>query len=53
MRLLNFCLVIAMLLASETAQAQNWIEFQDLAWGVGINFPHEPMMEDFEYTTAV
>lgn len=52
MRMMNFGLVIVMLFASGTARAQNWIEFQDRAWGVGINFPHEPMMEDFEYTTS-
>ena len=52
MRLIIFGLAIAILFASGTARAQNWIEFQDRAWGVGINFPHEPMMEDIEYTTS-
>ena len=52
MRLINFGLAIAVLFASGTAQAQNWIEFQDRAWGVGINFPHEPIGEDIEYTTS-
>jgi hypothetical protein len=51
MRLINLGLAIAMLFASGTARAQNWIEFQDRAWGVGINFPEEPVAEDIEYTT--
>jgi len=36
---------------SESAAAQQWIEFEDRIWGVSINFPHEPEAEDFDYTT--
>lgn len=40
----------AVMFASTTAQAQDWIDFVDHQWGVGINFPQEPTVEDFEYT---
>jgi len=33
------------------AQAQTWIEYEDLVWGFSINFPHEPVIEDIQYTT--
>jgi hypothetical protein len=45
-------IAITALVASLPARAQNWIEFQDLAWGVGINFPHEPVGEDIEYMSS-
>jgi hypothetical protein len=44
-------LVLAATLISGTAQAQDWIDFTDHQWGVGINFPHDPTVEDFEYST--
>jgi hypothetical protein len=48
-----FAVVAVMaLVASLPARAQSWIEFQDLAWGVGINFPHEPVGEDIEYMSS-
>lgn len=52
MRLMILGLAFALLFAPEMAWAQNWIEFQDRGWGVGINFPHEPTAEDIEYTTS-
>jgi hypothetical protein len=48
----SFIVAIIALLAPGFACAQGWIEFQDLAWGVGINFPHEPVGEDIEYMTS-
>jgi hypothetical protein len=47
-----FGIVVAMLMPA-TASAQDWIEFEDRAWGVEINFPHEPTAEDIEYTPFV
>ncbi len=52
MRSIYFLVAIVALLASAPAYAQRWIEFQDRAWGVGINFPHEPTGEDIEYMTS-
>ena len=46
-----FVLAFIALFTSGTASAQAWIEFADHQWGVGINFPHEPTVEDFEFTT--
>jgi hypothetical protein len=48
---LNFVFVLLFLFASSAAQAQGWIEFEDRAWGVSINFPHEPVAEDIDYTS--
>jgi hypothetical protein len=47
-RLILFCATLAVL-APPGAAAQDWIEFEDRAWGVQINFPHEPAVEDIEY----
>ena len=45
-------IMAALASALAPAQAQNWIEFQDPAWGVGINFPQEPVGEDIEYMSS-
>jgi hypothetical protein len=46
---LSFAFTIITMLVSNVAQAQGWIEFEDRTWGVSINFPHEPIAQDFEY----
>ena len=51
MRKLSALVAVLALLASGSAQAQGWIEFEDRLWGVSINFPYEPMAEDIEYTS--
>ncbi len=51
MRKLSSIVALLAMLASGGAQAQGWIEFEDRAWGVSINFPYEPMAEDIEYTS--
>ena len=43
--------IILSLPAFGPAEAQQWIEFEDRAWGFSINFPHEPMSEGIDYTT--
>ncbi len=47
-----FVVAILAALASSPAWAQGWIELNDLAWGVGINFPHEPVGVDIEYMSS-
>ena len=49
MRFLTLVAAVAGLFLSTPARAQDWIEFQDRAWGVAINFPHDPAAEDIEY----
>jgi hypothetical protein len=51
MRFKTLALVCAAALLSVSAQAQSWIDFRSDAWGVSINFPHEPRSEKIEYTT--
>ena len=51
MRLVPLVCMAVALLISRSANAQQWIEFEDRIWGFSINFPHEPEAEDFEYTT--
>jgi hypothetical protein len=51
MRLKLLALALVAVFASNGAQAQDWIEFADHQWGVGINFPGEPTVEDFEFVT--
>ena len=51
MRLTTLVLSVLAMLSSGAAHAQAWIEFEDRVWGVSINFPHEPVAEDIEYTT--
>jgi hypothetical protein len=43
--------VVAAVLLSGLAHAQEWIEYEDRAWGFSINFPHEPKMEQIDHTT--
>ena len=45
------CVVIAVFV-SGPAKAQGWIEFYDAVWGFSINFPHEPVQEDIQFTTV-
>ena len=42
---------VAALGLSGSAYAQEWVEFKSPAWGVAINFPHEPRSERIEYTS--
>ena len=51
MRFVTLISVVAALLLSGSAHAQQWIEYEDRAWGFSINFPHEPMTERIDYTT--
>ncbi len=51
MRFVTLILALAGLLFSSSAGAQQWIEFEDRVWGFSINFPHEPMAEQIDYTT--
>ncbi len=46
---LSFAFAIIALFTSNAVQAQGWIEFEDRAWGVEINFPHEPEAQDIDY----
>jgi hypothetical protein len=43
--------MLAAALFSGSAQAQTWIEYNDPVWGFSINFPHQPVIEDIEYTS--
>ena len=51
MRLFGVFATFLVLLAGGPAFAQQWVEFKSEAWGVAINFPHEPRSERIEYTT--
>ena len=51
MRFVILSSVVVALLLSGSAHAQEWINFEDRAWGFSINFPHEPKMEQIAYTT--
>jgi hypothetical protein len=43
--------LVAALFFSGSAHAQEWINYEDRAWGFSINFPHEPTMERIDYKT--
>ena len=51
MRFVILSSVVAALLLSGSAHAQEWINYEDRAWGFSINFPHEPKMEQIGYKT--
>jgi hypothetical protein len=51
MRVAILSAVVAVLLLSGSAHAQEWINYEDRAWGFSINFPHEPKMEQIDYRT--
>src|SRR5918996_285553 len=51
MRFVILSSVVGALLLSESAHAQEWINYEDRAWGFSINFPHEPKMQQINYTT--
>ena len=51
MRIVSLISAAIAFLLSGSAHAQQWIEFEDRVWGVAINFPHEPVAKDIEYTT--
>lgn len=51
MRFVILSSVVAALLLPGSAHAQEWIDFEDRAWGFSINFPHEPKMEQIDYKT--
>lgn len=51
MRILGILAAGFTMIMSGSVAAQGWIDFEDRAWGVSINFPHEPMGEDIEYTS--
>ena len=51
MRFVTPISVVAVLLLSGSAHAQQWIDYEDRAWGFSINFPHEPTTERIDYTT--
>ena len=53
MRPLILICAMAAALAPTAAAAQNWIEFADPTWGVEINFPHDPNVEDIDYAPMV
>ena len=46
---LGFAFALIFIFASSAVHAQGWIEFEDRAWGVSINFPHEPAAQDIDY----
>jgi hypothetical protein len=51
MRSLKLIVAMLAMLAPVPAAAQAWVEYEDRVWGFAINFPHEPEVEDIEYTT--
>ena len=51
MRFVILSPVVAAVLLCGSAHAQEWIEYEDRAWGFSINFPHEPKMERIDYKT--
>jgi hypothetical protein len=42
---------VAALFLSGSAHAQEWINYEERAWGFTINFPHEPRIEQIDYKT--
>lgn len=51
MRFLTLIPAAVALLLCSSVHAQQWIEYENRVMGFNINFPHEPTMEQIDYTT--